>query len=102
MPSTVVTVEHEAGLHARPLSKFVKLAKGFDAKIEVSNLTRGNGPANGTSPVKLMLLAVLQGHQIEISAEGPQADEALRALETLVTSNFEAGEEQTSDETSRG
>jgi phosphotransferase system HPr (HPr) family protein len=92
MPSTVVTVQHEAGLHARPLAKFVKLAKGFDARIEVANLTRGNGPVNGTSPIKLMLLAVLQGHQIEISSEGPQADEALQALTDLVANNFEGGE----------
>lgn len=89
MPAITVTVDHEAGLHARPLAKFVKLAKGFDASIEVTNLTRGKGPVNGASPVKLMLLAVLQGHEIQIDAEGPQADEALQALQTLVVNNFE-------------
>lgn len=89
MSAITVTVAHEAGLHARPLAKFVKLAKGFDASIEVTNLTRGKGPVNGASPVKLMLLAVLQGHEIQINAEGPQADEALQALQTLVVNNFE-------------
>lgn len=97
MPTINVTVAHEAGLHARPLAKFVKVAKGFDASIEVTNLTRGKGPVNGASPVKLMLLAVLQGHEIGISAEGPEADEALQALRQLVESNFEEGEERESD-----
>ena len=47
---------------------------------------------SGTSPVKLLLLAALQGHELQLVATGPQADEALRALQTLVINNFE-GEE---------
>lgn len=89
MAEIMLTIQHEAGLHARPLAQFVKLARQYDASIEVTNLTRGKGPANGTSPLKLMLLAVLQGHQIQISAAGPQADEALVALEALIERNFE-------------
>ena len=89
MAEITLTVQHEAGLHARPLAQFVKLARQFDAAIEVTNLTRGKGPANGTSPLKLMLLAVLKDHEIKISASGPQADEAVVALEALVNRNFE-------------
>jgi phosphocarrier protein FPr len=54
----------------------------------VSNVTRGKGPVNGASPVQLMLLAVLQGHDIVVSATGPQADAALQALAALVERNF--------------
>ncbi|CUS03746.2 protein of unknown function [Candidatus Promineifilum breve] len=89
MSEVTVTIHHEAGLHARPLAKFVKVAKQYDAAIEVTNLTRGKGPVNGASPVKLLLLAALQGHELKISAGGPQADEALQALQTLVANNFE-------------
>ena len=92
MSEVIVTIQHEAGLHARPLAKFVKVAKQYDATIEVTNLTRGKGPVNGASPVKLLLLAALQGHALQIVATGPQADEALMALQTLVMNNFE-GEE---------
>lgn len=92
MSEITVTIHHEAGLHARPLAKFVKLAKQFDAAIEVTNLTRGKGPVNGASPVKLLLLAALQGHELQIFASGPQADEALQALQTLVMNDFEDGE----------
>jgi phosphotransferase system HPr (HPr) family protein len=86
MPTVNVTVQHEAGLHARPL------AKSYDVTIEVTNLTRRQGPVSGVSPVKLLLLAVVSGHELQISAKGPQADEALAALNTLVINNFEGDE----------
>ncbi|GJM39793.1 MAG: phosphotransferase [Ardenticatenaceae bacterium] len=89
MAEITLTIQHEAGLHARPLAQFVKLARQYDATIEVTNLTREKGPANGTSPLKLMLLAILKGHEIKIYAAGPQAEEAVVALEALIERNFE-------------
>lgn len=88
MPETTLTVNHEAGLHARPLAKFVKAVRQFDAEIQVTNLTRAKGPVNGASPVKLLLLAVLQGHEIKIEANGAEANAAMEALRALVESNF--------------
>jgi phosphotransferase system HPr (HPr) family protein len=88
MPITVLTVNHEAGLHARPLAQFVKTVNAFDAEAQVTNLTGGKGPVNGSSPLQLLLLAVLNGHEIEIETSGEQAEELLAALETLVNSNF--------------
>lgn len=94
MAEITLMVQHEAGLHARPLAQFVKVAKQFDAEIEVTNLTRQKGPAKGTSPLSLMLLAVLRGHEIKIEATGAEAETAVAALKTLVESNFgEAVEE---------
>ncbi len=92
MPEIILTVNHEAGLHARPLSQFVKVVKSYsDTIVEVTNLTSGKGPSNGASPVKLLLLAVLSGHQIKIHAEGPQAEKVLQALKKLVEYNFSEG-----------
>ena len=88
MPKKVLTVNHEAGLHARPLSRFVKTVKEFDAEVQVKNITGGKGPVNGASPLNLLLLAVLNGHEIEIETSGNQADELLSALEELINSNF--------------
>jgi len=88
MGKSVLTVNHEAGLHARPLSQFVKTVNQFDAQAQVKNLTAGKGPVNGSSPLQLLLLAVLNGHQIEIETTGNQAEELLSALEELVNSNF--------------
>ena len=88
MPKIILTVNHEAGLHARPLSRFVKTANEFDAEVQVKNITGGKGPVNGASPLHLLLLAVLNGHEIEIETSGNQADELLSALEELINSNF--------------
>ena len=89
MPKLTLTIDHEAGLHARPLAQFVKVVKQFDAQVQVTNLTREKGPVNGESPLQLLLLAVLSGHQIEVEATGSQADELLAALQKLVDNNFD-------------
>lgn len=91
MGKITLIIEHEAGLHARPLSQFVKTVNEFDAEVQVKNLSREKGPVNGASPLSLLLLAVLNGHKIEVEATGSQAEEALVALEELVNNNF--GEE---------
>lgn len=88
MPKIKSTILHEAGLHARPLAQFVKTVKEYDADVQVTNLTRGKGPVSGASPVKLLLLAVLKGHEIEIESSGRQAADVLKALEELIQNNF--------------
>ena len=91
MPELLITVHHSAGLHARPLAQFVKTAKSFNATVQVYNLSSGKGPANGMSPLSLMLLAVQKDHEIKVITDGPQAEEALEGLKALIESNF--GEE---------
>jgi phosphotransferase system HPr (HPr) family protein len=91
MPALTIQVNHGAGLHARPLAQFVKTVKSFNTTIQVKNLTNGKGPLNGSSPVNLMLLSVLKGHEILIETEGEQAEEALLALKVLIESNFGEG-----------
>ncbi len=89
MPELTITIHHEAGLHARPLSQFVKIARKFDADVQVSNLTSGKGPIDGKSPLKLLLLAVLQGHDVKIECTGPDANVAIESLQDLIESNFD-------------
>ncbi|MCE1253581.1 MAG: HPr family phosphocarrier protein [Anaerolineae bacterium] len=91
MPDLKIIVDHDAGLHARPLAQFVKVVKSYGASVQVRNLTSGKGPVNGASPVNLLLLSVKKGNEIEITAEGEQASEVLTALKTLIESNFGEG-----------
>lgn len=88
LPSITLTVTHPVGLHARPAARFVQTAARFQSRIEATNLTRGNGPVNAKSVLKVLTLAVQQGHQIRVQAEGPDAEAALAALRDLVESNF--------------
>lgn len=88
MPELSIVIHHSAGLHARPLAQFVKTAKNYDSSVEVYNLTNGKGPANGLSPLKLMLLGVTKDNEIKIVTQGPQAEAALQSLKDLIESNF--------------
>jgi phosphocarrier protein HPr len=92
MAEATIKMRHEAGLHARPLAAFTKLAKSFPVDIQVKNLTTGKGPANGKSAVHLLLLTVHKGHDILIRATGEGEEAALAALVQLVESNFEGVE----------
>jgi phosphocarrier protein len=76
------------GLHARASAKFVKCAEQFEADISVE---RDGQRVPGTSIMGLMMLAASQGTTIQVTARGPQAAQALSALEALVADRF--GEE---------
>ena len=81
-----VEIINERGLHARASAKFVKLASDFDAEVRVS---RDGSTVDARSIMGLMMLAAGVGSTIDISAEGPQAQEALDALEALVANRFD-------------
>ena len=83
-----LTVCNRLGLHARPAARFVSTAGRFQARISIQNLSRGTEFANAKSINQVATLGAREGHEIVITAEGADAPEALKALETLVTSGF--------------
>ena len=82
-------IENPLGLHARPAARFVQTAAGFDASVEVTNLTTGRGPASGRSLNGLATLGIRQGHEILVSAHGAHAAAALDALAELAARDFD-------------
>jgi phosphocarrier protein len=88
--SVVRTVEmrNKRGLHARASAKFVTLASGQAAEVEVE---KDGSKVCGTSIMGLMMLGAAFGDRITISAEGDGAEEAVAALARLVEDKF--GEE---------
>ncbi len=81
-----VLICNTKGLHARASAKFVTLASKFDAEVEV---TRDDTTVNGISIMGLLTLGAGPGSEIEISAKGPAAQEALAALVDLVSRGFD-------------
>ena len=79
------TICNMRGLHARASAKFVQCAESFDAEITVC---KDGQCVGGTSIMGLMMLSAGKGSSVQISATGPQADEALTALETLICERF--------------
>ncbi|MEO0588012.1 MAG: HPr family phosphocarrier protein [Planctomycetota bacterium] len=78
--STQVVVQNPLGLHARPAMAFVDAASGYESDVRVS---KGEQTVDGKSIMQLMMLAAVQGTELEITAEGPDADAAVAALGEL-------------------
>ncbi len=89
--SLVLQVNNPVGLHARPAALFVQKAGEFKAEIRVRNRTRNTPFVDAKSILGGRSIGVAQGHEIEITASGEDAEAALSALKELVESNF--GEE---------
>ena len=89
----VLELKNPHGLHARPAARFVQMAGSFDAEIQVRNLTRQKGPVSARSLNAIAILGAVGGHRIAISARGPQATQALEALQQLVEDRFGEGDE---------
>jgi phosphocarrier protein FPr len=88
-PTLRLEIRNPLGLHARPAARFVQTAAGFDADVQVRNLTTGRGPASGRSLNGLATLGVRQGHEVLVSAHGAQAAAALEALAALAERDFD-------------
>ena len=86
--SRAVQIGNARGLHARASAKFVNLASGIDATIEVE---KDGNKVCGTSIMGLMMLGAAKGDSIIIHCSGPNAEEALEKLAALVENRF--GEE---------
>ena len=84
--SRSVDVCNARGLHARASAKFVKLAAQYDAEVKVS---KDGQTVDAQSIMGLMMLAAGPGCDIEIAADGPQAQEAVDALVELVSGRFD-------------
>ena len=83
-----LAVPNRLGLHARPAGRFVSTVGTFDATVQVENVTRGTGPADGRSLTALAVLAVRQGDDLRVRASGPQAAEVLDALRALAEDRY--------------
>jgi phosphocarrier protein HPr len=93
----VVTVVPEAGLHARPAARFVETAGEYDAAVRVGSAEAGDdGLVNAASMLAVTGLNVRAGEDVLIVAEGDDAEPALDALETVL-STPEPGDDESDD-----
>ncbi|QQE74045.1 HPr family phosphocarrier protein [Brevibacillus composti] len=76
-----VVVKLKTGLQARPAAFFVQEANRFVSEIFVE---KGNKKVNAKSIMGIMSLAISSGTEITISAEGPDATQAVTSLSNLV------------------
>ena len=77
MAELQLTVIDPAGLHARPAAKLVKVASRFQSRIV---LRSGERTVDVKSLIALLGLTVRPLAEITLTADGPDADDALTAL----------------------
>jgi len=85
VPSRTVELRNRRGLHARASAKFVTIAAGLAAQVEVE---KDGTKVCGTSIMGLMMLGAAMGDSITISADGDDAERAVAALAELVEERF--------------
>jgi phosphotransferase system HPr (HPr) family protein len=85
MARATLTVANEHGLHARPATEFVQAASKFSSTITLRNLTRGGRAVNAKSITQLLIAGVDRNSEIELLAEGNDAEEAIAALTELLS-----------------
>jgi len=80
-----VVIPNKKGLHARASARIVEAAARFQSDIHV---IKDGVSANGRSIMGLMMLAASLGKEVEITVQGPDATEAMKAILALVDAKF--------------
>lgn len=82
-------VSNEHGLHARPAAKLVQEVRSLDAVVMLRNLSTGAGPVPASSLSRVATLGALRDHEIQVSATGSHAREALDHVLALAGRAFD-------------
>lgn len=82
MAQREATISNPTGLHARPASQFVALAKRFSSDVRIGRA--GQAPANAKSIVMVLALGISAGEVAVIDAQGEDAQEAVDQLAALI------------------
>ena len=83
-----IRIVNRLGLHARPASQLAKLAGTYRADIHIR---KGSDQVNAKSIMGIITLAAGQDTLLRFIATGPDANDALEAINVLVEGRF--GEE---------
>ena len=86
MYTKTAVVNNQVGLHARPATFFIQKANEFKSSIWVEVEERR---VNAKSLLGVLSLGIVKGTEITLIANGPDEEEAVEALATLLASEFD-------------
>ena len=78
-----VVVKRQQDFEARPIANLVQVANRYESKIY---LEHGDSRVNAKSIMGMMSLALLNGEEILVDAEGADEAEAVAAIEEFLVS----------------
>ena len=85
MYTKTAVVNNQVGLHARPATFFIQKANEFKSSIWVEVEERR---VIAKSLLGVLSLGIVKGTEITLIANGPDEEEAVEALATLLASDF--------------
>lgn len=85
MQSKELTIINKLGLHARAAASLVQTASAFASEI---NIVYKEKKVNAKSIMGIMMLAAAKGATIELICAGPDEEDAMQQLESLIQSRF--------------
>ena len=80
-----VVVQNQVGLHARPATFFIQKANEYKSSIWVEKDER---KVNAKSLLGVLSLGITKGNSINIIADGPDEEDAVAELVSLVSADF--------------
>jgi phosphocarrier protein HPr len=80
-----IEIINQLGMHARAAAQFVQIASGFQSHIEIE---KGGQRVNGKSIMGVMMLAASKGSIINLHIDGPDEEDCMYQLETLINNRF--------------
>lgn len=83
-----VTVRNTLGIHVRPATNMAEAAGRFRSQVSV---IKDGKAVNAKSSVELLTMAAVSGTELQIRAEGEDAQEAVDLIARLIETGF--GEE---------
>jgi phosphocarrier protein HPr len=84
--SAKVTIKNRLGLHARPAMSFVDTAAAYECSVKVR---KDDMEVDGKSIMEIMMLAATRGTELEVIAEGDDAEACIAELKKLVDRGFD-------------
>lgn len=86
MAEATLMVKNRLGLHARAAAKVVAIASCLDASIRIG---QGSRQVDGRNIMALLTLGAAQGSELRVQTDGPDAEQALAALQQLFDRHFD-------------
>jgi phosphotransferase system HPr (HPr) family protein len=87
----VVCITNPHGLHMRPITALSQRAKDFQAEVTI---TKDHNRVNVRHVIDMLTLAVENGSEVLLEAEGPDAEAALAALVQIIEHDFSKYDEE--------
>ncbi len=84
-----IEIKNKLGVHARAAALLVQTVNKFSAQVTFS---KDGQIADGRSIMGVLTLAATQGSKIQVEASGPDAEQAVRAIERLIDRRFNESE----------